>query len=108
MVVTPMLTRGRAVSLPVASSPDAKHETIDAIVLTVTADKKLWLENNRVKLDQLTSEVKARWLNHPAQAVLIKADESVTVRDLRPVFQKLKGANVSQIAFAVLEKRAAP
>jgi biopolymer transport protein TolR len=105
MVITPMLTRGREVQLPVASAPDVKHETIDAIVLTVTADKQLWLENSKVKLDKLTDEVKARWLNHPDQAVLIKADASVTVKDLRPVFQRLKGAKISQIAFAVLEKK---
>jgi biopolymer transport protein TolR len=105
MVVTPMLTRGREVQLPVAAAPDVKHETIDAIVLTVTADKQLWLENSKVKLDKLSDEVKARWLNHPDQAVLIKADASVTVKDLRPVFQKLKAAKISQIAFAVLEKK---
>jgi biopolymer transport protein TolR len=106
MVVTPMLTRGREVQLPVASSPDAKQsETIDAIVLTVTADKTLWLENSRVKLDRLADEVKSRWMNRPDQAVLIKADASVTVKDLRPVFQKLKGVKISQIAFAVLERK---
>jgi biopolymer transport protein TolR len=105
MVVTPMLTRGREVQLPVASAPDVSHETIDAIVLTVTADKQLWLENSKVRLDKLADEVKARWLNHPDQAVLIKADSSVTVKDLRPVFQQLKGARISQIAFAVLEKK---
>ncbi|HEX5656914.1 MAG TPA: biopolymer transporter ExbD [Polyangiales bacterium] len=105
MVITPMLTRGREVDLPVASVPDAAHENIDAIVLTVTADKQLWLENSKVRLDKLTEEVKARWLNHPDQAVLIKADSSVTVKHLRPVFQKLKEAKISQIAFAVLEKK---
>ncbi|HEY6880174.1 MAG TPA: biopolymer transporter ExbD, partial [Polyangiales bacterium] len=73
---------------------------------TVTADKQLWLENSKVKLDRLTDEVKARWQNHPDQAVLIKADASVTVKDLRPVFQRLKGAKIAQIAFAVLEQKA--
>jgi biopolymer transport protein ExbD len=105
MVVTPMLTRGREVQLPVASAPDAQHESVDAIVLTVTADKKLWLENSKITLDRLSDEVKARWQNHPDQAVLIKADASVTVKDLRPVFQKLKGAKIAQIAFAVLENK---
>jgi hypothetical protein len=32
----------------------------------------------------------------------------VTVKDLRPLLQKLKLASVTQIAFAVLEKRGGP
>jgi biopolymer transport protein TolR len=104
MVVTPMLSRGREVQLPTAAAPDAANAMIDAIVLTIGADKQLWLDNEKLELAQLTDEVKARWLDHPSQAVLIKADASVTVKDLRPVFQKLKGAKISQIAFAVLGK----
>ena len=105
MVVTPMLTRGREVQLPVAQAADAEHDSIDAIVLTVAADRTLWLENKKVSPNALTQQLKARLSGNPAQAVLIKADATVTVRDLRPLLQKLKLASVTQIAFAVLEKR---
>jgi len=105
MVVTPMLTRGREVQLPVAQAADAEHESIDAIVLTVTANHSLWLENRKISLASLTDQLKARLSGHPQQAVLIKADASVTVRELRPILAKLKGADITQIAFAVLEKR---
>ena len=108
MVVTPMLTRGREVQLPVAQAADAEHESIDAIVLTVAADRTLWLENKKVSANALTQQLKARLSGHPEQAVLIKADATVTVKDLRPVLQKLKLASVTQIAFAVLEKRGGP
>jgi biopolymer transport protein TolR len=105
MVVTPMLTRGREVQLPVAQAADAEHDSIDAMVLTVAADRSLWLENKKVSLASLSQQIKARMSGRPEQAVLIKADATVTVKDLRPVLQKLKLASVSQIAFAVLEKR---
>jgi biopolymer transport protein ExbD/biopolymer transport protein TolR len=105
MVVTPMLTRGREVQLPIVSSPDAVHETGDTIVLTVSADRQLWLDNSKVKLNQVSEAVKARWRNHLDQAVLIKADATVTMKDLRPVLQTLKNAKLSQIAFAVLEQK---
>jgi biopolymer transport protein TolR len=108
MVVTPMLTRGREVQLPVAQAADAEHESVDAIVLTVAADKSLWLENRKISGDKLALELKSRLSSNPsAQTVLIKADASVTVKDLRPVLQRLKTVEISQIAFAVLEKRAA-
>ena len=106
MVVTPMLTRGREVQLPVAQAADAEHESIDAIVLTVAADKSLWLENQKISGTALAAELKDRLSANPStQTVLIKADASVTVKDLRPVLQKLKAIKISQIAFAVLEKR---
>ncbi|MDB4987123.1 MAG: tolR3 [Myxococcaceae bacterium] len=106
MVVTPMLTRGREVQLPVAQAADAEHESVDAIVLTVAADKTLWLENHKVSTSALTTELKNRLSSNPsAQTVLIKADSTVTVKDLRPVLQKLKTVHISQIAFAVLEKK---
>src|ERR1700712_900440 len=104
MVVTPMLTRGREVQLPVAQAAGADHESIDAIVLTVSADKTLWLENHKVSGAKLADELKSRLSQNPStQTVLIKADASVTVKDLRPVLQKLKTVSISQIAFAVLE-----
>jgi biopolymer transport protein TolR len=105
MVVTPMLTRGREVELPVAQAADAEHDTIDAVVLTVAADRSLWLENKKISPSTLAQQLKARLSGRPEQAVLIKADATVTVKDLRPLLQKLKLAHVTQIAFAVLEKR---
>jgi biopolymer transport protein TolR len=105
MVVTPMLTRGRDVQLPLASAVEGESEIPSAVVVTVTAQGELWLENRRVALGQLVKEVLARRLDPATQQVLIKADASVTVRDLRPLLQQLKRAHIEQIAFAVLEQR---
>jgi biopolymer transport protein ExbD len=104
MVVTPMLTRGKNVQLPMAGAADAKSEAVDAIVVTITADKRLWLETEKVDDATLVKELKARLAEAPGVEVLIKADASVNVRDLRPVLQKLKLAGASKIAFAVHEQ----
>jgi biopolymer transport protein TolR len=105
MVVTPMLTRGKNVQLPIAAAADAKTEASqDAIVLTITADKRLWLETQKVSDKELVKELKERLAETPGIEILIKADSAVSVRDLRPVLQKLKLAGASQIAFAVLEQ----
>jgi biopolymer transport protein TolR len=104
MVVTPMLTRGRDVQLPVASASEGDVEIPNAVVVTVTADRKLWIENQPVELAGLVKEASARLREHRGEQILIKADASVTVRDLRPLLQHLKRANVTQIAFAVLEQ----
>ena len=105
MVITPMLTRGRDVQLPVATSADEEHEQRESVVLTVTADQRLWIETESVSLEQLPAAVKQRFAGNPNMQVLIKADSGVSVRALRPVLQKLKAASISEIAFAVLAEK---
>src|SRR4051812_20691979 len=76
MVVTPMLTRGKNVQLPIAAAADTKGEAaVDSIVLTITRDKRLWLETQRVSNDaELVKELKERLAENPGIAILIKAD----------------------------------
>jgi biopolymer transport protein TolR len=105
MVITPMLTRGRDVQLPVAKSADEEHEVRESVVLTVTADKRLWIETESVTIEQLPAAVKRRFAGNANMQVLIKADSGVSVRALRPVLQKLKAASISEIAFAVLGEK---
>jgi biopolymer transport protein ExbD len=108
MVITPMLTRGRDVQLPVATSSDSEHEVRESAALTVTSDKQLWIATDSVTPEGLVEQLKQRLGGNPNMQVLIKADSSVSMRALRPVLQKLKGANITEIAFAVLgESKAA-
>ena len=104
MVVTPMLTRGRDVRLPVASTTKGQHESMNAVVLTIEASRKLWIDDREVSIDRLPSEFSRQMRDDSAQEVLIKADVSVTVRDLRPLLKVLKLAKISQIGFAVLSQ----
>jgi biopolymer transport protein ExbD/biopolymer transport protein TolR len=108
MVVTPMLTRGRNVQLPVASMTDSEQEVKDSVVVTITSDRTLWVENQRVKPEHLTQQIKLELGQRPNRDVLIKADSAVTVKDLRPLLTKLKQEKITEIGFAVLgEKKAA-
>jgi biopolymer transport protein TolR len=107
MVITPMLTRGRDVQLPVASSADSEHEARDALVLTITADGRIWVETQAVARGDLESAIKRRLAERSHRDVLIKADAKVSVRELRPVLQYLKTINVTDVAFAVLGRHGA-
>jgi biopolymer transport protein ExbD len=106
MVVTPLLTHGD-VQLPIASSVDPTYEAPDAIVLTIARDGALWVDRQRVSQEHLARELKTRLGEHPEREVLIKADASVSVRDLRPVLHRLKSGGITQIAFGVLDQQAA-
>ncbi|MET0342569.1 MAG: biopolymer transporter ExbD [Polyangiales bacterium] len=105
MVITPMLTRGRDVQLPVAKSSDAEAEMRESVVLTVTADKQLWVEADKVDAESLVGALKQKLSGHENMQVLIKADSTVSVAALRPVLQKLKSAHITEIAFAVLGEK---
>jgi biopolymer transport protein ExbD len=104
MVVTPMLVRGKEVHLPEATAMD-QREQADAIVVTMTAEKDLWLENKKVSRDALAEELAKEIAEGARRDVLVKADESVSVGDVRPVLQRLKRAGVKRFAFAVAEPK---
>ncbi|MFT3921289.1 MAG: biopolymer transporter ExbD [Myxococcales bacterium] len=102
MVITPMLTRGRNVQLPVAGSPDPEKSVSDSVVLTITSDRTLWVESKRATARTLVQQVKAELAQRPGRDVLIKADSAITVKDLRPLLRQLKAEKISEISFAVL------
>lgn len=108
MVVTPLLSQGRSVELPLASTVEVDGEPSNAIVLTVRGDKRLLVANREVSLEQLASELEEQRLREPGREVLIRADAGVSVGDLRPVLQALKAAHLTQISFAVRQRRAEP
>ncbi len=105
IVVTPMLTRGKNVQLPVAVAASAEPETRDPIVLTVTEDKRIWLDNLNLQEAQLLPELKKMLLTNRGRELLIKADSSISVRELRPLLQKVKSAGVRRLSFAVLGQK---
>lgn len=108
MVVTPMLSHGREVKLPAVSAATLEQEKPDAIVLSLSAEGGLWLEEERIEPSELTPKLEARLRELPGAEVLIKADATVSVRALRPVLQQLKAVAVTQIGFAVSERGKVP
>jgi biopolymer transport protein ExbD len=74
-------------------------------VLTVTADRRIWIESDPVARQDLPRLLKERLAKRNHRDVLIKADASVSVRELRPVLSFLKSIDVTDIAFGVLGER---
>ncbi len=109
MVVTPLLSRGRDVTLPVVGAGEGEQEKAEAIVVTLSKEGGLWLEDQKVRPDRLGQVLKTRLGEQSSREVLIKADSTVSVRELRPVLQQLKSVQITQIGFVVGESgRAAP
>jgi len=107
IVVTPMLTRGKDVELPGAITAETDEEQPDSLVLAVSHDKRIWLENRPITAVELAGTLRNKLGTDGGRGVVIKADARISVRDLRPLFHSLKSAGVKRISFSVLAKKGA-
>lgn len=98
MVITPLIRKSHALQLPAAQTSAPASSKVEPLVLTIGADQKLWLGEEALSVGQLGPALSAR---HGTAALLIKADVSLSMRELRPLLAQIKAAGLHQIAFAV-------
>jgi biopolymer transport protein ExbD len=101
MVITPLLRASHALQLPAARAGLQSASAREPLVLSVAADGGLWLQDKPVPNAQLGAMLAARQARHDPTALLIRADVSLSMRDLRPLLRQIKAAGLHQIAFAV-------
>ncbi len=104
MVVTPMLQRGKDVSLPKAGVVDEEKKA-DPIVLSVTSDGKMFVESAQVDDASLEAKIAEALRKEPGKKVMLKGDERLTVGDVRKVMQHARLAGAKGVALAVQEKK---
>src|ERR1700748_7944 len=74
MVVTPMLQRGKDVHLPQAHKIDAEKKDSDPLVLSITQDKKTWIEQSMLDDEALSARLKDEFQASPNRKILLKGD----------------------------------
>ncbi|WP_394832019.1 biopolymer transporter ExbD [Pendulispora rubella] len=104
MVITPMLQRGKPVKLPSAHKIDEEKST-DPIVVSMTLQKEMYVESDRVNDADLIEKVKAAIEKEPTRKVLFKADTALTVGDVRPVMNNLKLAGSGGVGLGVEQEK---
>jgi biopolymer transport protein TolR len=104
MVITPMLTRGKDVSLPKAKPKHTDEAPKDPLVVSVTSDGRLWIETDEAPGDALEREVGRLVHDSPSRPILLKGDKDLTVGKIRSVMDRLKKAGAKTIDLAVEEK----
>ena len=57
MVVTPMLSRGVDVQLPIASNSEKKQDTGNQIIVSVTQSGSIYIETTKVDIDNLQGKM---------------------------------------------------
>jgi biopolymer transport protein TolR len=105
MVVTPMLQRGKDVKLPIATKQ--KHEEakdVDPMIVSITADKKVFLEKEEVTDQSLVAQMSAKLAAESWKPILVKGDSSLTFGDVRHVLKDAQDAKAKSVKLGVEEK----
>jgi len=103
MVVTPMLQRGKDVRLPQVHKPDSENKEGDPLILSVTQDKHIYLEQSALDEDGLTEQLKAEFAREPNRKILLKGDDRLTYGDVRKVMEVARKAGAKGISLGVQE-----
>jgi biopolymer transport protein TolR len=106
MVVTPMLQRGKSVELPKATEIEKEGgKDADPIVLSITPDKKVFVENDQVDDQALQAKLSEELAKDPGKKILLKGDNTLNVGDVRKVLDVARKSKAKQIALGVEEKK---
>jgi biopolymer transport protein TolR len=105
MVVTPMLQRGRPVRLPEAEAVQDLGPGGDPIVVSVTADRRIFLEGAEVGRERLAAALGDERTRRPGARVLLKGDRSLEYRTVRTVVREIARTGVSGFSLAATEIR---
>jgi biopolymer transport protein ExbD len=109
MVVTPMLQKGTSVNMAKASNTrdmqDADKE--DAVLLAISRDGKVYLKNDPIQLDQITTKVKDMLADRLDKTVFVRSDRDAKYGVVVEVVDNVRAAGVDSLGL-LTEKRQAP
>ena len=104
MVITPMLQRGKDVQLPKAMKvDDEKKGGTDPIVVSVTVDKRIYIESDAYDDEGFQTELQKKLISKPGARILLKGDSSLVFDDVRRVMNLSRKAGAKSIALGVEE-----
>jgi biopolymer transport protein TolR len=104
MVVTPLLQRGKDVKLPPATKQKETKEEPDPLIVSLTRDKKIYLEKDPFDEEGLKIAIEARLTPEPWKQILFKADSDLEFGEVRKVLSVLQKAGAKGVKLGVQEQ----
>src|SRR5208283_5011529 len=104
MVVTPMLQRGKDVKLPTAQKQREDEGKSDPMIVSVTSDRKIFLEKDPFDEEGLKLAMTAKLTNEPFKPILLKGDASLTFEDVRKVLSVMQKSGAKIVKLGVQEQ----
>ena len=101
MVITPLLSSGLQVDLPMATSTVTVNDVGQHIVISITEDGKLSVEQVLLEsVDDVIPEVNAAFRENPERSILVKADAQLEYRRVREILDLLSENGMTSIFIA--------
>ena len=99
MVITPMLTHGVSVDMVKTHNPVPMQaaDKSDAVLIAVTRDGKVFLNNTQLKPEDLAPKVKDMLTNRLDKECFLRADQRAKYQTVLDVVQNLQSAGVDQL-----------
>jgi biopolymer transport protein ExbD len=104
MVTAPMLNEqaGMAVDLPKAATIEARSE--DNVTITLAANGEVALNDDKMPLYKLETELRKIVIKHSGRLVLIRADKEVTHKQILELMSMAKRSGAKKMAIATLQR----
>ncbi len=96
MVAAPIIQQGVNVELPQAAGAAIEGESV-ALVVSVTRDGKVYLNDNVIARDALTVKLTAVIKEKPQQVVYLRADDRAAYGSVVKVISTIKSAGVEKL-----------
>src|SRR5512137_2043844 len=100
MVITPMLQRGKAVTLPDAKLVSELKSGGDPIILSVTRDGKTFIEKDEVKKESLAPALENAMASHPGAPIMFKGDREADYKMIREAILEVTKTRVMGVSLA--------
>ncbi len=108
MVTAPMMTQGVDVKLPESSAPAIPSDD-ERLVVTVTQDRKIFINDNEIELNQLESKLGAITQNRQEhKGVFLRADEKIPYGFVMEVMGNIRQAGIDQIGMVTDPLKSTP
>lgn len=105
MVVTPMLSKGVNVDLPVTQHHDKRNDDNRDIVVAITHRGEIYVGSDRVALDSVGNAVVTERRRHPDKTIFLKGDARLDFVAARGVIESLHRAGVTEVQLGTEEER---
>lgn len=104
MLIAPMLQQGVSLRLPTATNTVDKPESQDQTVISVAANKEIYLNAKPIREVDLAQKITDLLEGKTEKIVLIKADEEVEYGAVMAVMDQLRQAAIEDVGL-ITEKR---
>jgi len=103
MVITPLLQRGKAVTLPDAKLVSELKSGGDPIILSVTRDGKAYIEKEEVKREDIAAALESQMQKQPGVPIMFKGDRDTDYKVIREVILEVTKTKVMGVSLAATQ-----